>query len=358
MVFSKLAREGTENSPSSGSTGIDDVTPPQPQPSGESSETMAIERQQAQVEARIKQLEELQALQDKERALLESLQLPLNENPPNHRREPRDSSSSTEGEVKIKNIIELALPTTVRKRDDWLRDLHRAFNGARRRYRKGYKKILLALDHMDQEGRARWDRYLEEHGEIRRHELEEDWKAFEEWTLGLIKDAENRDVLLMSQLERAKQREGQTPQDFHLYLDSLEKHFPRHTEKQKALFYFSKLRYELRDHISLNSPNLPQSRDEMVTLATRYWDTMVRQNKRKNNASGGQQQKKARREPSGASPNFPRINAEATPQRRGNPRDRAGNLLKCHSCGSTEHLLRSCPKPRRVERLISTKNHN
>ena len=29
--------------------------------------------------------------------------------------------------------------------------------------------------------------------------------------------------------------------------------------------------------------------------------------------------------------------------RRKNPRDKAGNIMKCHKCGSAEHLQRNCP---------------
>ena len=30
--------------------------------------------------------------------------------------------------------------------------------------------------------------------------------------------------------------------------------------------------------------------------------------------------------------------------RRGNPKDKSGNVMKCHKCGSTEHLQRQCPR--------------
>ena len=30
--------------------------------------------------------------------------------------------------------------------------------------------------------------------------------------------------------------------------------------------------------------------------------------------------------------------------RRGNPKDRSGNTMKCHECGSTDHLVKRCPQ--------------
>ena len=32
--------------------------------------------------------------------------------------------------------------------------------------------------------------------------------------------------------------------------------------------------------------------------------------------------------------------------RKTNPKDKQGNIMKCHRCGSTEHLLRQCPHPK------------
>ena len=32
--------------------------------------------------------------------------------------------------------------------------------------------------------------------------------------------------------------------------------------------------------------------------------------------------------------------------RKTNPRDKQGNIMTCHRCGSTEHLIRDCPMPK------------
>lgn len=127
---------------------------------------------------------------------------------------------------------------------------------------------------MDTECRARWDRSLDEQEETERQDLENNWDSSKEWTFVLIKDPSNQEPLLMRQLGHAKQRDGQSPSDFHMYLDSLEKHFDRPAEKQRALSFYAKLQVGLQDHINLHSPTLPSNREEMVALATRYWDSI------------------------------------------------------------------------------------
>ena len=91
----------------------------------------------------------------------------------------------------------------------------------------------------------------------------------------LLKDATNREAL-----EKARQRNDQSPRDFHLYLDFLEKQFPRASEKQRALSCYAKLQFELRQHIYLHSTAIPDTR-EVVKLATRFWDSMTSLKKRK-----------------------------------------------------------------------------
>ena len=74
---------------------------------------------------------------------------------PRARRGSSDSLSSGQGEVKVKNIKKLRISADLRVRDEWLSDLQRAFDGAPRKYRKGSKQILLALDNSDSECRTR-----------------------------------------------------------------------------------------------------------------------------------------------------------------------------------------------------------
>ncbi|KAF4332523.1 gag polymerase env poly [Fusarium beomiforme] len=311
---------------------------------------------------RIAQLEELAELRKKEEELLKQIQGGKpREGTPRTRRNSEDSNSSSGKEVRVRNITKLTLPTTFQKRDAWLSDLNRAFTGARRRYRKDYKKILTAMDNMDAEGRGRWDRYVDELPEIEREAVEENWEAFKEWSLSLIKDSANREPLLMKQLENAQQRDNQSPQEFHQYLDSIEKNFPRPSERQRALVFYAKLLPSLQDHISLHSPEIPNTREGVVTLATRFWDSMRGRTKRridddsqsrvsKSQKRHSSRERKHHRYPQdllptrSQSPYTPKTNWQPRAAGQKNPTDTAGKTLTCYKCGSDEHFAPSCQK--------------
>ena len=309
--------------------------------------------QLAATQQRIKQLEELAALQDRVKVLEASVRGTTKRS----RRRSRDAddsdSDSDGGDIKIKNIATLASTSTFRKWDDWCGDLRRAFAGAPRKFRRDDKKILKALDNMDSECRARWNRYLDEQTDDRQQQLQEDWKAFVDWSLTLIKEAANLQPFLTRRLEKAKQGELQSPAEFHAYLDSLEKHLPRADEKARAYSFYAKLREELRDHIDLTSTQIPETRQEMVDLATRYWTVLT----------GGSQKRKAADDSKGGSKSGPhkaaRTPSNTTPRggKDGQTRDGKGprtprknrpgpdgKLLKCYTCNSEEHLRPYCPK--------------
>lgn len=239
--------------------------------------------QLAATQERIQQLEELAALQNRVRELEASIRDP-SKTP--RQRSSSSSSSDRNSEIKIRNIATLAISSTFRKRDDWLNDLRRAFNEAPLKFRKDSRKILLALDYMDPDGRARWDRFLAEQTDERQQALNNDWDSFVEWSLTLIKEAANLQPYLMRQLEAAKQREHQSPAEFHAYLDSFEQHLLRADEKALAYTFYAKLRDDLRNHIDLTASLIPETRQEMVDLATRYWNVLNRSNKRKHEDSG------------------------------------------------------------------------
>jgi hypothetical protein len=311
--------------------------------------------QQAEVQARIDQLEELNRLRIREAQLLATIQgIQTRESTPRRRRTSTSSTSSSGGEIKIRNLTCLTSNASFRKRDEWISDLQRAFAGAHRRYRKDYKKILLGLDNMDIECRARWDRYLDEQEATDRLLLENDWEKFMEWSLTLIKDSTNRLPLIARQLERARQRDHQSPSEFYIYLDSLEKHFPRATEEQRALSYYAKLQDNLQTQISLNSIEIPSTRMEMVDLATRFWDSIPRGQKRpqgKEQGSAPKYQKRYRRDSPHNRHREQERRDSGTPRyynpglkKEYNPRDNEKKQLRCYECHSKDHLRNTCPQ--------------
>jgi len=114
-----------------------------------------LDAEEQQLRARAEQLERIKAL----RSQIRQLQADSVETTPTVGRRNSDSSGSSR-DLKIKNIDTFNLQCTLRKRDDWLADMKRAFDGAPKKFGKDKKKILFGLDNMDSECRARWDRYL------------------------------------------------------------------------------------------------------------------------------------------------------------------------------------------------------
>ena len=137
---------------------------------------------------------------------------------------------------------------------------------------------------MDLESRTRWGRYLAEQTEEMQQSLSDDWNAFSEWTLSLIKEAGQMETYLTQQFDAARQREQQTPVQFHAYLDSLEKHLPRAAERARAHIFYAKLRTDLRQQIAITNTHLPETQQGMVDLATQYWNVLYRGVKRKSKA--------------------------------------------------------------------------
>jgi hypothetical protein len=258
--------------------------------------------------------------------------------------------------LKYKHIPILSSPTTIRKREEWLCDLKRCFKGARRRYRRDERKIIHAVDYMDQEGKGRWDRHVDEKTPIEREVALNSWDQFEQWTLDLVKDAANRNLMLSRSWESAHQGQNQSPQEFHYYLDSLEKHLPKMDEGLRALIFFAKLQNDLQDHFTQYSATVPNNRAEMVTLATRFWDSLHRQpsgGKRRAPAppeSSNKSTKRSEGDHAGKNAHIEPKQERAPGERKQNPKDAEGKVLRCFGCGSTEHLRHQCASPKKAQR--------
>ncbi|BCR90397.1 uncharacterized protein ACHE_60283A [Aspergillus chevalieri] len=211
---------------------------------------------------------------------------------------------------------------------------------------------------MDPVCRYRWIRHIREQPEERQQDIESSWSYFEEWTLTLIQDATTIEATTMTQLTRLHQAEDQDPREFHAHLDSLEQHFPRQDEKQRAFFFLSKLTTNLRRYIQGHVIHLPTNRDEIVSLATRFWNLSKPDRKRKaegppsdhipsKRGRGGfrgshRGQRGGLNRPSHNPPKDKDTDYSANARR--NPIGRDGKLLRCYICDSEEHLSPDCRK--------------
>lgn len=307
---------------------------------------------------RIEKLQKLHALRQTIVRLEAEVGNQGNASPTNSRRRSRSPSTEHNKEIAIKNIPNFSLDFTLQKRQEWLLDLEYSFRGAPKKYDTEARQILAAIGKMDPVCRYRWIRHVREQSEERQRDIESSWSYFQDWTLSLIQDATTIEATTMTQLSRLYQAEDQDPREFHAHLDSLEQNFPRQDEKQRALFFFSKLTSSLRRYIQEHVIHLPTNRDEIVSLATHFWNLSKPDRKRK--AEGPPSEHAPSKRSRGSFRGFQRgqrggpnrssnnqqndsdTNHSARTHR--NPIGRDGKPLRCYTCNSEEHLSPDCRK--------------
>ena len=295
--------------------------------------------------------ENYKAIQQKIIQLQQESKALHHELPSERHRKSASRSPDQRNEIKIKDIPLFSLDFTLQKRENWLADLRYTFEGAPWKYRTDNQKILAAIGHMDSACRQRWHRYIEEKVAIEDRETAETWLHFKEWTITLLRNSATLRSDVMSQLERAHQRFGQDPREFHAYLDTLEQHFPRRPEDDRALQFFAKLLPELKRYIQEHIIAMPTTREEMVAVATHYWNLSSYSRKRKTESWDSSDSKTRRRN----GPNLRQFNKESLPKRTRDGTDRIRKTLRCYICDSPDHLANKCPqKATRVQEARTT----
>lgn len=255
-------------------------------------------------------------------------------------------------ELKIKNISTFTLNFNLQRRQDWLLDLRYTFRGAPRKYRTDGKKILAALNFLDHTCRHRWYRHVEEKSIEERENIEDSWAYFEEWTLSLIRNTTTLQADIMDQIERTCQLPNQDPREFHAYLDTLEQHFPRQAEKERALSFFAKLQGNLKKYIREHHIKLPEGREEMVSLATHYWNLLKPSRKRnwtESTTTSGQEQDDPKRRRY-------KYSAPYLKTKWKQPTGPDGKPYHCYICDATDHLASRCPKKTKIQSVLNNQN--
>ena len=332
----------------------------------------------AATQATIEKLQRLKDLQDQaERLRSEVLGRRPDDFLSNSYREPYYPSGKDQ-EIELKNLPIFTLDYTLQKRQEWLLDLQQMFEGAPKRYYDDRTKILGAISYMNQTCRQRWYRHAEEKGSTTPRNLKEDWPYFRDWTLTLIKNVASLESDVMGQLERTYQYRDEDPREFHARLDTLEQHFPRSAEKERALSYFAKLQYPLQNTIRRHVIKLPETREDMIDIAYHFWDinkTEEDRKRKRNGRSPEPSRKKTQREfppnptrEQGRLP-YPRRDSYRGRYRgsyRGGSRQKSNNnnptahemptkdhrnpteggwkRNTCYKCGSPDHYADTCPK--------------
>lgn len=297
------------------------------------------------INKRIEELETLKAAQDRLANLLkETTGFTLEEirGKRQGRRKSNSSTSSSEGpDLKTEHITTFKKSWSFQQREEWLGDLELAFRRAPKKFKSPAKKILYALDQMEGEARSIWKRYVQaqESPEIA-DALYEDYPGFVSWTLTLLKNAENREIEIAKKIEKAAQGSQQSPRDFDLYLDALEKQVEPKTDTARAMTFYAKLDGGFQTYLEGYGGDKPTNRAAMVSWAQVKWEAYTANVKRRREDSDPGPYKKQR----GARRDTPTPGPADAETR--NPIGREGTPLKCYNCGSEEHLANSdkCPQ--------------
>ncbi|KAJ5686426.1 hypothetical protein N7536_005994 [Penicillium majusculum] len=215
---------------------------------------------------------------------------------------------------------------------------------------------------MDVTCRQRWYRHVDEKTSILLRNPKEDWHHFEDWTLTLIKNAATFESEVMGQLEKARQMKEEDPREFHARLDTLERHFPRIAEKERALSFFAKLLYDLQDEIRRHIIKLPETREEMIDIAYHFWDLMNSESNRKRKRTETIQDSSWKRKPTRNPPKQPSIHPKSKGEKdmssetRLNPIGDNGKRNRCFNCGSEKHYSNKCLKPPKDKSTATTQS--
>lgn len=174
------------------------------------------------------------------------------------------------------------------------------------------------------------------------------WEQFKEWIMDGIQDKANRSYGAATQYVRARQRSGQSTDDFAAYLDSLELEMGITEDAVRKSLLFGKLRDDLRKQISLYS-EVPKTRYELISVASRIENSLSLATERRPPQDDTNPSTPLGKTPNplptqGEPPKFP-----ARSMASGSNQIPIGNALEtprssCWRCKSTDHKGYNCPE--------------
>jgi len=242
-------------------------------------------------------------------------------------------------DLKYDNIEKLRLGASLKAWSDWKMEIQRAFRGAPYKYDNDCAKVIKAVSHLDGDCKALWNNHVRETPED-----EENWEAFISWVNTTTRDQGNDELATQAAWARAKQKFDQPPWAFDAYLTSLEREMEPKTERTRSMEFFTKLRPNLQREIRRTGMNpLPQTKQAMVSLATRLWENIKDDeqdpSKRDPKSSTRERPEKPERL------ERPENKGENRPREPKGPKEFASGIndrgqRTCYTCGSTEHLAR------------------
>jgi hypothetical protein len=214
----------------------------------------------------------------------------------------------------------------------WVREAETKFRQSPPYFVTDKDKILFTMDSLRGEPANIWFPYEKEN---RVTEEGPTWEFYTQFLLDLVKDPANRKIDDAQEYADARQREGQSAQAFHSYLQTLEARLPPYTEEQLVINYFTKIDARTRKHF-LDQPNLPVIRSALVQLAQRF------ENNRRE-GPGSQGKGKFKKDKPEKKPEPPRSRSSGpSAQSQTNSSIEKRKSLKCFGCGG-DHYKNKCP---------------
>jgi hypothetical protein len=215
----------------------------------------------------------------------------------------------------------------------WVREAETKFRQSPPYFATDADKILFTMESLRGEPANLWFPYETEHPVT---EGGTTWEDYKKYLLDIVKDPMNRQLDDAQAYQDAKQRQGQTAQSFHSYLQTLESRLPPYTEEQLITNFLTKLLETTRKAI-LDVQAQPKTRLGMVALAQR-----MENNRRPAKSSRPTEQPKKGKEAQGPASTTRTSNAGPAYTRSAEPRTREREGLTCYNCGGS-HLKRNCP---------------
>jgi hypothetical protein len=318
---------------------------------------MTLRQMQDIVDNQLLSTEQLRILSDRIRELLDARtgQLGKRTRFESDGEDDRPRKRRADHDLKYNNIKELKIGATLKAWSDWKIEIQRAFDAAPYKYDNDRTKVIKALSHLDEDSKTLWNNYI-----LTNPEDEYDWEAFLVWLDTTIRDQGNDEVTIQIEWSKARQKFDQTPWAFDAYLTSLEREMEPKGERTRAMELFSRLRPSLRRAIRLSGVNpLPQTRQAMLSLATRMWEEIKYDEKDPRKERKPFEWKPAPRKDSSTAPQAAKLHqssrrsnngenhaepkAENKLERPRGPKEYASGKNEngqrvCYTCGSTEHL--------------------
>jgi hypothetical protein len=312
---------------------------------------MSLARMQQIVKDEVLSMDQLQILGDRIRELAQIHDGTFRK----RTREQSDSDSErprkrrADHDLKYNTIEELKLGASLKQWTNWKMEITRAFVAAPYKYDNDHTKVIKALMHLHKDCKIMWNNHIRLCPDD-----EYVWEKFLTWIGNTIRDHGNFEMNTNYEWTKARQGTDQTPWAFDAYLSSFEVELEPATERTRAMNFLSRLQPQLRKAIHMSGVNpLPQTRQEMVSLATRMWEglkeakssssdkptlrnthsTSSSYRGKKGRATENTDQKGSSK--TGKRPH--RTNGKSYPKEFASGRNEKGERI-CYRCGSNKHL--------------------